>query len=274
VRVTAAAICGSTCTAARVIPTRGWVGARPRFVGVVEEVGPGARGVRRAAGDGAFQISAALLLLQPRADRRLREHQPGHRRRAGSTATRTPPAATTAAGRVRARAFVGVDAEPIPTTWTTSTRCRSRTPSPPVRRRRCAAARRRTVVVLGCGRWGVRDVVGVGDGRRRGDRRGPRAYRLDFARSWLGVEDAGLQGAGPGHGDQGHDRGPRRGRDVDAVGCEAAGSALHRALGSTASRGRLAQRPQPRRARHAQGGTISLIGAYGRRSTWWTSAPS
>jgi threonine dehydrogenase-like Zn-dependent dehydrogenase len=89
-------------------------------------------------------------------------------------------------------------------------------------------------------------------------------YRLELAREWFGVETLNFR-----HVDlitiiKGMTEGRGADSTIDAVGCEAAGSAMHRALGIY---GKMeAGSPHAiTTAIHAtrKGGTISLIGAYG-----------
>jgi threonine dehydrogenase-like Zn-dependent dehydrogenase len=122
-----------------------------------------------------------------------------------------------------------------------------------------------TVLVLGCGPVGLFamwSAWAMGAGRVIAVDQ--LDYRLDFARKWLGVEtlnfrDVDLVTTVKGMTDD-------RGADatVEAVGCEAAGSPFHRALGVYMKLE--AGSPQACNfAIHAtrKGGVISLIGAYG-----------
>ncbi len=272
VRVTAAAICGSDLHLLHgLIPdTRVGSVLGHEFVGVVEEVGPGARGVRPGQRVMVpFQIFCGGCFYCSR----------------GLTADceSTNPATDVAAGiygyshtaggydggqaeYVRVP-FVGVDAEPIPDdvddldalpltdAFATGYQAAEM----------CGLRGGETVVVLGCGPVGLFamwSAWAMGAGRVIAVDHVP--YRLDFARSWLGVETLDFKALDPVTGIKGMTEGRGADATVDAVGCEAAGSALHRALGVY---GKLeAGSPNALNlAVHAtrKGGTISLIGAYG-----------
>jgi threonine dehydrogenase-like Zn-dependent dehydrogenase len=122
-----------------------------------------------------------------------------------------------------------------------------------------------TVLVLGCGPVGLFSMWSAwAMGAGRVIAVDHVEYRLEFARKWLGVEtlnfkDVDLVTTVKGMTDD-------RGADatVEAVGCEAAGSPVHRALGVWLKLE--AGSPQALNfAIHAtkKGGIISMIGAYG-----------
>jgi threonine dehydrogenase-like Zn-dependent dehydrogenase len=122
-----------------------------------------------------------------------------------------------------------------------------------------------TVLVLGCGPIGLFSMWSawaMGAGRVIAVDK--EDYRLEFARDWLGVETLNFEDLDLVTTVKGmtEDRGADA--TIEAVGCEAAGSPVHRALGVY---GKLeAGSPQALNfAIHAtrKGGTISLIGAYG-----------
>jgi threonine dehydrogenase-like Zn-dependent dehydrogenase len=89
-------------------------------------------------------------------------------------------------------------------------------------------------------------------------------YRLEFARNWLGVETLNFRDVDLVTTVKGMTEGRGADATVEAVGCEAAGSPVHRALGIYLKLE--AGSPQAINfAIHAtrKGGVISLIGAYG-----------
>ncbi|MGC4119744.1 MAG: zinc-dependent alcohol dehydrogenase [Myxococcales bacterium] len=272
VRVTAAAICGSDLHLLHgLVPdTRVGTVFGHETVGVVEEVGPGAQGVRPGQRVMLpFQIFCGGCFYCSR----------------GLTANceSTNPATDVAAGiygyshtfggydggqaeYVRVP-FIGVDAEPIPEdvsdldalplTDAFSTGYQAA--------EMCALRGGETVVVLGCGPVGLFamwSAWAMGAGRVIAVDQEP--YRLDFARSWLGVETLDFRAIDTVTAIKGMTEGRGADATIDAVGCEAAGSPLHRAMGVY---GKLeAGSPNAINvAIHAtrKGGTISLIGAYG-----------
>ena len=90
------------------------------------------------------------------------------------------------------------------------------------------------------------------------------AYRLQLARDWFGVETLNFRDDDLVTVIKGMTEGRGADATIDAVGCEAAGSATHRALGVYAKLE--AGSPQAiNSAIHAtrKGGVISLIGGYG-----------
>ena len=122
-----------------------------------------------------------------------------------------------------------------------------------------------TVLVLGCGPVGLFamwSLWAMGAGRVIAVDH--LDYRLEFARDWFGVETLNFRNVDLVTAIKGMTEGRGADATIDAVGCEAAGSVLHRALGVY---GKLeAGSPQALNfAIHAtrKGGTISVIGAYG-----------
>jgi threonine dehydrogenase-like Zn-dependent dehydrogenase len=122
-----------------------------------------------------------------------------------------------------------------------------------------------TVLVLGCGPVGLFamwSLWAIGAGRVIAVDH--LDYRLEFARDWFGVETLNFRNVDLVTAIKGMTEGRGADATIDAVGCEAAGSVLHRALGVY---GKLeAGSPQALNfAIHAtrKGGTISVIGAYG-----------
>jgi threonine dehydrogenase-like Zn-dependent dehydrogenase len=122
-----------------------------------------------------------------------------------------------------------------------------------------------TVLVLGCGPVGLFSMWSawaMGAGRVIAVDHVD--YRLEFARNWLGVETLNFRDVDlvTTVKEMTDDRGADA--TIEAVGCEAAGSPVHRALGIYMKLE--AGSPQAVNfAIHAtkKGGTISLIGAYG-----------
>ncbi|HZH04175.1 MAG TPA: zinc-dependent alcohol dehydrogenase [Myxococcaceae bacterium] len=272
VKVTTAAICGSDLHLLHgLIPdTRIGFTFGHEFTGIVEELGPGARGVKK--GDrvmlpfnifcgGCFYCSRGLT----------------------SCCENTNPASDVAAGiygyshtmggydggqaqYVRVP-FIGVDAEKIPEgvddldalpiTDAMATGYQGA--------EMCNLRGGETVLVLGCGPVGLYAMWAawlMGAGRVIAVDHFD--YRLEFARKWAKVEtlnfrDVDLITAVKGMTDD-------RGADatIEAVGCEAAGSAIHRVAGVYMKME--AGSPEALNlAIHAtrKGGTISVIGAYG-----------
>src|SRR6195256_3522721 len=256
VRVTAAAICGSDLHLLHgLVPdTRIGFTFGHEFTGVVEELGPGAQGVRK--GDRVmlpFQIFCGGCFYCQRG--------------LTSCCESTNPATDAGTGiygyshtmggydggqaeYVRVP-FIGVDAEnipdevddldalPITDAFATGYQAAEM----------CELKGGETVLVLGCGPVGLFamwSAWAMGAGRVIAVDHVD--YRLEFARNWLGVEtlnfrDVDLVTTVKGMTDD-------RGADatVEAVGCEAAGSpqALNFAIHAT-----------------RKGGTISMIGGYG-----------
>jgi threonine dehydrogenase-like Zn-dependent dehydrogenase len=271
VRVTAAAICGSDLHLLHgLVPdTRIGFTFGHEFTGVVEELGPKARGVE--VGDRVmmpFQIFCGGCFFCTRG--------------LTSCCESTNPATDAGSGiygyshtmggydggqaeYVRVP-FIGVDAEKIPDgvadldalpitdAFTTGYQAAEM----------AEIKAGQTVLVLGCGPVGLFSMWSawaMGAGRVIAVDHVP--YRLEFARKCLGVEtlnfrDADLVTVVKGMTDD-------RGADctIEAVGCEAAGSAVHRALGIYLKLE--AGSPQALNfAIHAtrKGGIISMIGAY------------
>src|SRR4051812_2126693 len=272
VRVTAAAICGSDLHLLHgLVPdTRIGFTFGHEFVGVVEELGPGAQGVRK--GDRVmlpFQIFCGGCYYCQRG--------------LTSCCESTNPATDVATGiygyshtmggydggqaeYVRVP-FIGVDAEKIPEevsdldalpmTDAFSTGYQGA--------EMCQLQGGETVLVLGCGPVGLFAmwsawVMGAG----RVIAVDQEDYRLSFARDWLGVETLNFRNVDIVTAIKGmtDDRGADA--TIEAVGCEAAGSPLHRAVGIYMKME--AGSPQAiNTAIHAtrKGGIISMIGAYG-----------
>jgi threonine dehydrogenase-like Zn-dependent dehydrogenase len=272
VRVTAAAICGSDLHLLHgLVPdTRIGFTFGHEFTGIVEELGPSAQGVRK--GDrvmlpfnifcgGCYYCSRGLTSCcentNPATDAGCGiygySHTMGGYDGGQAEYVRVP--------------FIGVDAEKIPDgvddldalplTDAFSTGYQAA--------EMCELQGGETVLVLGCGPVGLFamwSAWAMGAGRIIAVDHVD--YRLDFARRWLGVEtlnfrDVDLVTTVKGMTDD-------RGADatVEAVGCEAAGSPVHRALGVYMKLE--AGSPQALNfAIHAtrKGGTISMIGGYG-----------
>jgi threonine dehydrogenase-like Zn-dependent dehydrogenase len=272
VKVTSAAICGSDLHLLHgLVPdTRIGFTFGHEFTGIVEEVGPSATGVRK--GDRVmlpFQIFCGGCYFCQRG--------------LTSCCDATNPATDAAAGiygyshttggydggqaeYVRVP-FIGVDAEKIPDDVTDL----DALPITDAFTTGYQAAEMldlkggETVLVLGCGpvglfamwsAWamGAGRVIAVDQVRDR----------LEFARRWLKVETLDFRDVDLVTTIKGMTEGRGADATVDAVGCEAAGSALHRAMGVY---GKLeAGSPQAvNTAIHAtrKGGVISLIGVYG-----------
>ena len=122
-----------------------------------------------------------------------------------------------------------------------------------------------TVLVLGCGPVGLFSMWSLwAMGAGRVIAVDQEDYRLDFARDWLGVETLNFKEVDLVTTVKSMTEGRGADATVEAVGCEAAGGPVHRALGIYAKLE--AGSPQAINfAIHAtrKGGTISLIGAYG-----------
>lgn len=272
VRVTAAAICGSDLHLLHgLVPdTRIGFTFGHEFVGIVEEVGPNAKGVKR--GDRVmlpFQIFCGGCFYCQRG--------------LTSCCESTNPATDAACGvygyshttggydggqaeYVRVP-FIGVDAEKIPEdvsdldalpitdAFTTGYQAAEM----------CQLVGGETVLVLGAGPVGLFaawSAWALGAGRvivvDKED------YRLQFARDWLGVETFNFMEHDVVTMVKGmtNDRGADA--TIEAVGCEAAGSPFHRAFGVVAKME--AGSPQAMNfAIHAtrKGGIISMVGVYG-----------
>jgi threonine dehydrogenase-like Zn-dependent dehydrogenase len=272
VRVTSAAICGSDLHLLHgLVPdTRMGFTFGHEFTGVVEEVGPNGDGVRR--GDRVmlpFQIFCGGCFYCSRGMTSCCENT----NPATDAGTGIYGYSHTMGGYDGGQAeyvrvpFIGVDAEKIPDevgdldalpitdAFTTGYQAAEM----------CEIKGGETVLVLGCGPVGLFSMWSawaMGAGRVIAVDQVD--YRLEFARSWLAVEtlnfrDVDLVSVVKGMTDG-------RGADctIDAVGCEAAGSPVHRALGIYMK----AEAGSPQAintAIHAtrKAGVISLIGAYG-----------
>ncbi|HLL84342.1 MAG TPA: zinc-dependent alcohol dehydrogenase [Longimicrobium sp.] len=272
VRVTAAAICGSDLHLLHgLIPdTRIGFTFGHEIVGVVEEVGPGAVGVRK--GDRValpFQIFCGGCFYCSRGLTSCCENT----NPATDAATGLYGFSHTMGGYDGGQAeyvrvpFIGVDAEKIPDevsdldalpiTDAFSTGYQAA--------EMCELKGGETVLILGAGPVGLFAswsawamgagrviVVDVED------------YRLEFARQWLQVETLNLRNHDLVTVVKGMTGGRGADATIDAVGCEAAGSPVHRAVGIYAKLE--AGSPQAiNSAIHAtrKGGVISIIGGYG-----------
>jgi threonine dehydrogenase-like Zn-dependent dehydrogenase len=272
VRVTAAAICGSDLHLLHgLVPdTRTGFVFGHEFTGTVEEIGPQVEGVRK--GDGVklpFQIFCGGCFYCQRG--------------LTSCCESTNPATDAGTGifgyghltggydggqaeYVRVP-FIGVDAEKIPDdvedldalpiTDAFSTGYQAA--------EMCELKGGETVLVLGCGPVGLFTMWSAwAMGAERVIAVDHVEYRLKFARDWLGVETLDFRNVDVVTTVKGmtNDRGADA--TVDAVGCEAAGSPIHRAIGVY---GKMeAGSPQAlNTAIHAtrKGGVISVIGVYG-----------
>ncbi len=272
VRVTSAAICGSDLHLLHGLVPDTRVGSvfGHEFVGVVEEVGPQAEGIRK--GDRVmvpFQIFCGGCYYCTRG--------------LTSCCESTNPATDAGTGiygyshtmggydggqaqYVRVP-FIAVDAEklpdevadldalPITDAFTTGYQAAEM----------CGLRGGETVLVLGCGPVGLFAMWGawaMGAGRVIAVDHVD--YRLQFAREWLGVETLNFREMDLVARVKELTEGRGADATVEAVGCEAAGSAAHRALGIY---GKLeAGSPAAiNMAIHAtrKAGTISLIGVYG-----------
>ena len=272
VRVTAAAICGSDLHLLHgLVPdTRIGFTFGHEFVGVVEELGPNAQGVRK--GDRVmlpFQIFCGGCYYCTRGLTSCCENT----NPATDAGTGIYGYSHTMGGYDGGQAeyvrvpFISVDAEKIPDgvadldalpltdAATTGYQAAEMT----------EIKGGETVLVLGCGPVGLFamwSLWAMGAGRIIAVDHVD--YRLEFARRWLGVEtlnfkDVDLVTTVKGMTDD-------RGADatVEAVGCEAAGSPVHRTMGVYLKME--AGSPQAINfAIHStkKGGVISLIGAYG-----------
>jgi threonine dehydrogenase-like Zn-dependent dehydrogenase len=272
VRVRAAAICGSDLHLLHGLVPDTRVGSTfgHEFVGTVEELGPGVEGVQ--VGDRVmlpFQIFCGGCFYCQRGLTSCCEST----NPATDAATGVYGYSHTTGGYDGGQAeyvrvpFIGVDAEKVPEdvsdldalpltdAFTTGYQGAEM----------CDLKGGETVLVLGCGPVGLFamwSAWAMGAGRVIAVDQ--EQYRLDYAREWLGVETLNFEDADVVTTVKGMTEG--RGADctVDAVGCEAAGSAFHRAMGIYAKLE--AGSPQAlNTAIHAtrKGGVISLIGVYG-----------
>ena len=272
VRVTSAAICGSDLHLLHGLVPDTRVGSTfgHEFVGIVEETGKGVDGVRK--GDRVmlpFQIFCGGCYFCARGLTSCCENT----NPATDAGTGIYGYSHTMGGYDGGQAqyvrvpFLGVDAEkvpdgvedldalPITDAFTTGYQAAEM----------CEIKGGETVLVLGCGpvglftMWslwamGAGRVIAVDDVE----------YRLEFARNWLSVETLNFRDVDLVTAIKGMTEGRGADATVDAVGCEAAGSPVHRALGVYLKME--AGSPQAiNTAIHAtrKGGVISLIGAYG-----------
>lgn len=272
VRVTHAAICGSDLHLLHGLVPDTRVGSTlgHEFTGIVEEVGPDVQGVQ--PGDRVmlpFQIFCGGCFFCQRG--------------LTSCCESTNPASDAGTGiygyshsmggydggqaeYVRVP-FIGVDAEKIPDdvddldalplTDAFSTGYQAA--------EMCNLRGGETVLVLGCGPVGLFamwSAWAMGAGRVIAVDK--YEYRLEFARSWLGVETIDFEAVDLVTVIKGMTEGRGADATIDAVGCEASGSPVHRALGIYAKVE--AGSPQAlNQAIHAtrKGGIISVIGVYG-----------
>jgi threonine dehydrogenase-like Zn-dependent dehydrogenase len=272
VRVTAAAICGSDLHLLHGLVPDTRIGSvfGHEFVGIVEETGPQVEGVQK--GDRVmlpFQIFCGGCYFCARG--------------LTSYCDSTNPA-TDATGGIYGYShttggydggqaeyvrvpFIGVDAEklpddvedldalPITDAFTTGYQAAEM----------CGLRGGEAVLVLGCGPVGLFSMWSawaMGAGRVIAVDHVD--YRLDFARDWLGVETLDLREVDLVTAVKEMTEGRGADATIDAVGCEAAGSARHRALGIYAK----LEAGSPHAlnlAIHAtrKGGTISVVGVYG-----------
>jgi threonine dehydrogenase-like Zn-dependent dehydrogenase len=272
VRVTSAAICGSDLHLLHGLIPDTRIGSTfgHEFTGIVEEVGPGATGVRK--GDRVmlpFQIFCGGCYFC--------------RHGLTSCCDSTNPATDAATGiygyshtmggyeggqaeYVRVP-FIGVDAEKIPD----DVEDLDALPVTDAFSTGYQAAEMldlkggETVLVLGCGPVGLFSMWSAwAMGAGRVIAVDHLDYRLAFARDWLGVETLNFRDHDLVTTVKGMTEGRGADATIDAVGCEAAGSPVHRALGVYAKLE--AGSPQALNfAIHAtrKGGIISVIGAYG-----------
>jgi threonine dehydrogenase-like Zn-dependent dehydrogenase len=272
VRVTSAAICGSDLHLLHGLVPDTRIGSTfgHEFVGVVEEIGPQVKGV--AKGDRVmlpFQIFCGGCYFCQRG--------------LTSCCDSTNPATDAATGiygyshtmggyeggqaeYVRVP-FIGVDAEKVPE----DVEDLDALPLTDAFSTGYQAAEMldlkggETVLVLGCGPVGLFamwSAWAMGAGRVIAVDQ--EDYRLAFARDWLGVETLNFRDVDLVTTVKGMTEGRGADATVDAVGCEAAGGPVHRALGVYAKME--AGSPQALNfAIHAtrKGGVISMMGAYG-----------
>jgi threonine dehydrogenase-like Zn-dependent dehydrogenase len=272
VRVRTAAICGSDLHLLHGLVPDTRIGSvlGHEFTGTVEEVGPGVEGVKR--GDRVmlpFQIfcggcyycqrglTSCCEMTNPSTDAGTGiygySHTMGGYDGGQAEYVRVP--------------FAAVDAEPIPEgvddldalpitdAFTTGYQAAEM----------CDLDGGETVLVLGCGPVGLFaqwSAWAMGAGRVIAV--DAYAYRLEFARRWLGVETLNLRDVDLVTVVKGMTEGRGADATIDAVGVEASGSAFHRALGIYAK----VEAGSPmalNTAIHAtkKAGTISVVGVYG-----------
>ncbi|MFL5364623.1 MAG: zinc-dependent alcohol dehydrogenase [Myxococcales bacterium] len=272
VRVTTAAICGSDLHLLHgLVPdTRIGFTFGHEFTGIVEECGPSVQGVRK--GDRVmlpFQIFCGGCYYCVRGMTSCCEST----NPATDAGTGIYGYSHTMGGYDGGQAeyvrvpFIGVDAEKIPEdvedldalpitdAFTTGYQAAEM----------CEIKGGETVLVLGCGPVGLFamwSLWAMGAGRVIAVDH--LDYRLEFARSWLAVETLNFRDVDLVTAVKGMTDGRGADATVEAVGCEAAGSPVHRALGIYMKME--AGSPQAiNTAIHAtrKAGVISLIGAYG-----------
>jgi threonine dehydrogenase-like Zn-dependent dehydrogenase len=272
VRVTSAAICGSDLHLLHGLVPDTRVGSTfgHEFTGIVEEVGPNVAGVRK--GDRVmlpFQIFCGGCYYCTRGMTSCCENT----NPATDAGTGIYGYSHTMGGYDGGQAqyvrvpFIGVDAEKIPDdiedldalpitdAFTTGYQAAEM----------CEIKGGETILVLGCGPVGLFSMWSawaMGAGRVIAVDHVD--YRLEFARSWLGVETLNFRNVDLVSIVKGMTDGRGADATIDAVGCEAAGSPVHRALGVYLKME--AGSPQAiNTAIHAtrKAGVISLIGAYG-----------
>jgi threonine dehydrogenase-like Zn-dependent dehydrogenase len=272
VRVKTAAICGSDLHLLHGLVPDTRIGSTfgHEFTGVVEEAGPGVQGVR--PGDRVmlpFQIfcggcyyctrglTACCESTNPATDAGTGiygySHTMGGYDGGQAEYVRVP--------------FIAVDAEKIPDdvedldaltiTDAFSTGYQAA--------EMCGLEGGETVLVLGCGPVGLFSMWSAwAMGAERVIAVDKEEYRLQFAREWLGVETLNFEELDLVTTVKGMTDGRGADATIEAVGCEAAGSPVHRAAGIY---GKLeaGSAQALNLAIHAtrKGGTISLIGAYG-----------
>jgi threonine dehydrogenase-like Zn-dependent dehydrogenase len=272
VRVTSAAICGSDLHLLHGLVPDTRIGSTfgHEFTGIVEELGPGAQGIER--GDRVmlpFQIfcggcwycqrglTACCDSTNPATDAGTGiygySHTMGGYDGGQAEYVRVP--------------FIGVDAEKIPDdvedldalpltdAFATGYQAAEM----------CGLDGGETVLVLGSGPVGLFamwSAWAMGAGRVIAVDQ--EDYRLDFARSWLGVETLNFRDLDLVTTVKGMTEGRGADATIEAVGCEAAGSPVHRAIGIYAKL-EAGSAQALNFAIHAtrKGGVISMIGAYG-----------
>lgn len=272
VRVTSAAICGSDLHLLHGLVPDTRIGSifGHEFTGIVEELGPGAQGIEK--GDRVmlpFQIfcggcwycqrglTACCESTNPATDAGTGiygySHTMGGYDGGQAEYVRVP--------------FVGVDAEKIPDevedldalpiTDAFSTGYQAA--------EMCDLDGGETVLVLGCGPVGLFSMWSAwAMGAGRVIAVDQEDYRLEFARTWLGVETLNFRDLDLVTTVKGMTEGRGADATIEAVGCEAAGSAVHRAVGIYAKL-EAGSAQALNMAIHAtrKGGVISMIGAYG-----------
>jgi threonine dehydrogenase-like Zn-dependent dehydrogenase len=272
VRVTSAAICGSDLHLLHGLVPDTRIGSifGHEFTGIVEELGPGAQGIEK--GDRVmlpFQIfcggcwycqrglTACCESTNPATDAGTGiygySHTMGGYDGGQAEYVRVP--------------FIGVDAEKIPDdvedldalpiTDAFSTGYQAA--------EMCDLDGGETVLVLGCGPVGLFSMWSAwAMGAGRVIAVDQEDYRLEFARTWLGVETLNFRDLDLVTTVKGMTEGRGADATIEAVGCEAAGSPVHRAVGIYAKL-EAGSAQAVNMAIHAtrKGGVISMIGVYG-----------